>query len=142
MGKRLQTYRTDAIEVTFDPNRCIHFAACVRGLPAVFDSRVVPWVRPEAADAATIAEVVARCPTGALHASRLDSAEPAENAPPGLTVTATRNGPLFVRGDVEVELDDGTRVVRDVRVALCRCGKSGRQPLCDGTHRTAGFLAE
>lgn len=141
MAKRIQTYRTDAVEVTFDPNRCIHVAACIRGLPSVFDSRVVPWVRPEASDAATIADVVSRCPTGALHARRLDSTEPAEVVRPGLTVTAARNGPLYVRGDAQVELEDGTRVVHDVRVALCRCGKSARQPLCDGSHRQ-GFLAE
>ena len=142
MAKRIQTYRTDAIEVTFDPNRCIHVAACIRGSPAVFDSRVVPWVRPEAADPATIADVVSRCPTGALHARRLDTTEPAEAVAPGLTIRATRNGPLYLRGDVEVELEDGTHVVHDVRLALCRCGKSGRQPLCDGAHRTAGFIAD
>ena len=141
MARRLQTYRTEAIEVTFDPNRCIHVAACIRALPAVFDSRVVPWVRPEASDPATIADVVSRCPTGALHARRLDAAPPAEPPSPGLTVTAMRNGPLYLRGDVQVELEDGTPVVHDGRVALCRCGKSARQPLCDGAHRTSGFIA-
>ena len=42
VARRLQVYRTDAIEVTFDPNRCIHFAACVRTLPAVFDAKARP----------------------------------------------------------------------------------------------------
>lgn len=140
MPKRLQTYRNDAIEVTFDPNRCIHYAACIRALPAVFDSRVIPWVRLANADADRIADAVARCPTGALHARRLDGAR-GEPVPAEVTVTASRNGPLYVRGDVEVVLEDGSTVVRDGRIALCRCGKSSIQPLCDGTHKTVGFLA-
>ena len=37
--RRLQTYATDAITVTFDPTRCIHAAECIRTAPAVFDSR-------------------------------------------------------------------------------------------------------
>jgi len=57
-----------------------------------------------------------------------------------VTVTASRNGPLYVHGDVQVELEDGTKVVHDARVALCRCGKSALQPLCDGSHRKS-FVA-
>src|SRR5207253_9288847 len=52
----------------------------------------------------------------------------------------TRNGPLYVRGSVEVRAADGTLVARDVRVALCRCGASGNKPFCDNRHRVAGFV--
>jgi uncharacterized Fe-S cluster protein YjdI/uncharacterized protein YndB with AHSA1/START domain len=64
--KRLQSYETDAIVVTFDPNRCVHSGVCVRGLPAVFDVRRKRWVRPEAATAGEVVAQVARCPSGAL----------------------------------------------------------------------------
>ena len=64
--KRLQTYETPAITVTFDPNLCTHAAACVRGLPAVFDVSRKRWIRPDLADAAEVAAQVARCPSGAL----------------------------------------------------------------------------
>ncbi|MFL5575295.1 MAG: (4Fe-4S)-binding protein [Gemmatimonadaceae bacterium] len=140
MPKRLQLYGTDAIEVTFDPNRCIHSANCIRQLPEVFDSRARPWIRPAAADAARIADVVSHCPTGALHARRLDGALAEQPAVPA-TITPVRNGPLYVRGEVQVELEDGATVTRDLRIALCRCGKSGSQPFCDGTHREIGFVA-
>lgn len=46
------------------------------------------------------------------------------------------HGPLLVRGADIVVDDDGDEfeVTRPV-VALCVCGKSGRQPWCDGTHK-------
>ena len=66
MTKPLQTYESEEIAVTFDPNVCIHSGACVRGLPAVFDVSRKRWVRPELASAARVAEQVSRCPSGAL----------------------------------------------------------------------------
>jgi uncharacterized Fe-S cluster protein YjdI len=64
--KRLQTYETPEITVTFDPNVCIHSGVCVRGLPLVFDVKRKHWVRPELASAADVAAQVKRCPSGAL----------------------------------------------------------------------------
>ena len=65
MAKRLQSYESDDIVVTFDPNICIHSGDCVRGLPAVFDVRLKRWVRPENAPAERVADQVRRCPSGA-----------------------------------------------------------------------------
>ena len=64
--KRLQTYETDEIIVTFDPNLCIHSGVCVRGLPAVFDVKRKRWVRPDLATAEQVAAQIDRCPSGAL----------------------------------------------------------------------------
>jgi len=136
MGRRLQTYATPEITVTFDPGRCIHAAECVRGLPQVFDTSRPRWIRPERATAAEVAAVIARCPTGALHYTlTTGDAESID----GVTVRVTRNGPIYVRGTVRVEGEEGRVIAEDVRVALCRCGKSANQPFCDGTHRTTGF---
>ena len=77
MSKRLQTYETDDIVVTFDPNLCIHSGVCVRGLPLVFDVRRNRWVQPEHAPAADVAAQVARCPSGALQYRLTGDAEPA-----------------------------------------------------------------
>ena len=35
--------------------------------------------------------------------------------------------------------ESGALRLVDTRVALCRCGRSGNKPLCDGTHLTTGF---
>lgn len=66
MPKRLQTYATPEITVTFDPHVCVHSGVCVRGLGTVFDVRRRDWIRPGAAPAADVAAQIQRCPSGAL----------------------------------------------------------------------------
>lgn len=131
-------YADDRIGVTWEPALCIHTANCLRGLPKVFDSLRRPWIELEHASADEIAEVVQRCPTGALHFRRLDGgAQEEEPATP--TVQLRPNGPMFVRGRVRIEDPSGHLVREDTRVALCRCGGSKNKPFCDGTHRAIGF---
>lgn len=123
---------TDAT-VTYDATRCIHAAVCVRGLPAVFDPDRRPWIAPDAAPAQDVLAVVQGCPTGALHASRADGTT-VETAPPRATATAADGGPLYVHGDVTVRTADGEVLLRDTRIAFCRCGRSARKPFCDNSH--------
>lgn len=55
-------------------------------------------------------------------------------------VTACPDGPLIVRGDVEILGDDGEPLHNPRRtVALCRCGASAIKPWCDGTHKLTRF---
>lgn len=44
------------------------------------------------------------------------------------------HGPLWVRGGIPVESADGKQYTVRNRVTLCRCGKSGNKPFCDGRH--------
>ena len=46
-----KTYASTELDVSFDPDVCIHAAECVRGLPAVFDTHRRPWIAPDAASA-------------------------------------------------------------------------------------------
>lgn len=131
-------YRNGAIAVQWNAERCIHSARCIRAQPAVFDPKRRPWVLLDGADADAVADAVMRCPTGALHFTRLDGG-PAEPMPAETTVEPVRDGPLYVRGPVAITTEGGTVVRRDTRVALCRCGHSMRQPFCDNTHRAIGF---
>jgi len=66
MGKPLQTYESDAMLVTFDPNVCINSAVCLRSLPGVFDVSRQRWIRLEGAEAADVAATIRQCPSGAL----------------------------------------------------------------------------
>jgi uncharacterized Fe-S cluster protein YjdI len=66
MPKRLQTYETEAITVTFDPNICQHSGICVRGLHSVFDLNRPRWIRPETASPEEVRALIDRCPSGAL----------------------------------------------------------------------------
>lgn len=60
-----------------------------------------------------------------------------------VTVTAYPDGPLLVRGDIDLRASDGSAIPRTRRtVALCRCGLSTIKPFCDGTHKAAGFRTD
>ena len=47
-------------------------------------------------------------------------------------------GPFLVRGPIRLLSEDGQEIEIHRPVALCRCGRSRLQPLCDGTHAVAG----
>ncbi len=140
MPDKIHEYRGRAIVVRYDAVRCIHAAECVNRLPAVFDTSRRRWVEPDEAPANRVAEVILRCPTGALHFERLDGG-PAEALPERNTATLAANGPLYVRGNVEIKSGDGRVLLKDTRVALCRCGASKRRPLCDNSHMAIDFEA-
>ncbi len=138
MSEKPHVFESPAITVTWIRRRCIHVAECVRGLPAVFKPGSVPWVEPAQAAAARVADVVCRCPTGALHYERHDGGA-AEPVPVVNAVLPEPDGPLYLKGDVEVVAEDGRTVARDTRIALCRCGATKNRPFCDGSHWDAGF---
>ncbi|MHC4250062.1 MAG: CDGSH iron-sulfur domain-containing protein [Planctomycetota bacterium] len=125
------------IDVTFNMLRCTHVAECLRRLPGVFDTDRRPWIAPDAAPPDAVAETVMACPTGALHFERLDGG-PDEPTPETNTITVAEDGPLFLRGRIELLDSDGKPILSDTRLALCRCGGT-RRPYCDGSHRTSGF---
>jgi CDGSH-type Zn-finger protein len=69
-------------------------------------------------------------------------AEPPSAAGEGATITPYRDGPLIVRGDFRLVDQDGVEIDPGrSTIALCRCGKSGIKPFCDGTHKRTGFSA-
>ena len=49
------------------------------------------------------------------------------------------NGPIRVAGGVAITTTAGDAIDPGARVSLCRCGASGAQPICDGTHKVIGF---
>jgi CDGSH-type Zn-finger protein/uncharacterized Fe-S cluster protein YjdI len=140
MKRDVHEYEGRDITVSYDVARCTHARECVKGLPAVFDPDRRPWVDPDNASADELADVITRCPTGALHFERKDGGWE-EQTPDENVVVPVANGPLYVSGDIEVTDEDEQPLLSDTRIAFCRCGASGNKPLCDNSHLDAGFEA-
>ncbi len=138
LENRGKAFAAPGIVVYYNVSKCIDAAECVRGLPDVFKPGERPWIRVERARAESIAEVVRRCPTGALQ-YELENG-PTEQPDSQATVSPQPDGPLFVRGDIAIQIGDQT--IRTTRAALCRCGQSSNKPLCDGTHAKIGWRSD
>lgn len=89
------------------------------------------------------------CDGAHVAAGFVASGEPAAKDAPALElrngpvdVQPQPNGPLKIVGNLEVVSGTG-RTVNKVRQAFfCRCGQSKNKPYCDGSHKTAGFIAD
>jgi CDGSH-type Zn-finger protein/uncharacterized Fe-S cluster protein YjdI len=57
----------------------------------------------------------------------------------GLRIDPQVDGPLQVRGNLEITSGTGRVVARVTQARLCRCGGSNTKPFCDGTHAKIGF---
>lgn len=138
---RIFEFKGKMLTVRYDVKRCIHAKECVNGLPRVFDPKKRPWIQPDQADADELAAVIMRCPTGALHYSHTEI-ESAETTPDENTMQVCKDGPLYLRGALQLHHADGEILMQENRVALCRCGKSTNKPFCDNSHIDAGFSDE
>jgi CDGSH-type Zn-finger protein len=73
-----------------------------------------------------------------LHFIRHDGGNP-ETPPEHDSVTVMTGGPLYIRGLVRLRAADGSVIVEDTRMALCRCGQSHNKPFCDNSHLGVAF---
>jgi CDGSH-type Zn-finger protein/uncharacterized Fe-S cluster protein YjdI len=131
-------YSGRELDVRWEARLCIHVGECTRAQSEVFVSGRRPWGDPDLATADQVAEIVHRCPTGALSYVRKDGRAP-ELPPDTNTIVVSNNGPLYVHGDLRIvgapEDVPGLRT----RAALCRCGRSKRKPFCDNSHERSPF---
>jgi CDGSH-type Zn-finger protein/uncharacterized Fe-S cluster protein YjdI len=56
-----------------------------------------------------------------------------------LAIDPLTDGPLQVRGNMEIISGTGRVVARVESARLCRCGASNTKPFCDGSHARVGF---
>lgn len=77
--------------------------------------------------------------TGEPEASGKDA--PGDDPGARLEIIPCENGPVEVRGPLEITSGTGRRLHRGTRAFLCRCGASQNKPFCDGSHKSAGFEA-
>jgi hypothetical protein len=106
-----------------------------------------------------IIEVVRKCPTRALTYDWNDpskvSLKPGDgafNLPDEINtggkqekpveIRIMKNGPYVVEGQFKIIDSDGREMKKMKITSICRCGKSGCLPLCDGSHRIHGFFTD
>lgn len=132
-----RAYTGEGVTVYYDAHRCLHFAECIRGLPAVFDVDQRPWIQPDNAQGDQVAEVIRRCPSGALH-YELEHGPPEQPERP-TRVHRVKDGPLTLRGELVIDTAEGD--LTEVRAALCRCGRTLNQPFCDHQCQRTGWTS-
>jgi len=137
-GKSSFEYPGERATVSWDGKLCIHIGECGRATGELFVGGRKPWCQPDAATDDEVEDVVLRCPTGALSVRFADGTDP-EKPPAENTLNVAYNGPLFVRGDLQIDgAPDNVPGLR-FRAALCRCGHSKNKPYCDNSHEAAEF---
>ena len=89
------------------------------------------------------------CDNSHREASFIATGEPATIESPRLEtrdgtlhINPLADGPLLVRGNLEICSGTGRMVSRTENARFCRCGGSGNKPFCDGTHARIGFRSE
>lgn len=131
--ERAKSYGGEGIEVFDDRPICVHAGFCGNKVTNVWK------MAAETGDSRIRAEAMAmieRCPSGALtYTVDGDVIEP--DLP--VEVAVIPAGPLWVSGSVEITRSNGIPLEVRNRVTLCRCGQSASKPLCDGSHKDAGF---
>ena len=124
------------ISLTDDQTLCEHAGFCgtrFTNVWAMMEFTKDPEVRERAR------RMIANCPSGRLgFGPGYEDLEP-EFEP---SVATIKDGPLWVRGGIEVDSHDGETFQKLNRMTLCRCGRSENKPYCDGSHKDAGFQAD
>ncbi len=93
---------------------------------------------------ALVVREAAHCPSGRLVLREKATGQTVEpTLPPSIGVvedpTLGCSGPLWVRGGVRVESENGTPYELRNRLTLCRCGSSTNMPFCNGSHASVQF---
>ncbi len=135
--RKVESYEGKQITIEDDRGICSHAGYCTDLLANVWKSGEEPWIDPDGAPPKEIADVIRKCPSGALsyilegkqHDSFHDVAE----------IEVAPAGPFRVRGGPVLRDPSGDEPRSKEHYALCRCGASKNKPFCDGTHWYVNF---
>ena len=134
-------YSNGELTVVWKPKKCIHSEVCVHTLPEVYNPKEKPWITPENASTSALKAQIDKCPSGALTYYMNNKMEEKETTTNEATpITIFQNGPLKIKGNLEIQLASGEVVNKEGTTGFCRCGASENKPFCDGSHRKIEFI--
>lgn len=133
-------YTNGDLTVVWKPKKCIHSGICVAELPQVYDPKKKPWIEAENASIEELKAQIDKCPSAALTYYIKDENKETIKTETMVKMTINKNGPLLVKGDIELINADGSTEVKSEVTAFCRCGASDNKPFCDGRHNKIGFI--
>ena len=118
-------YTNGHITVVWQHELCIHSENCFHGLPRVFNPKQRPWVNIDGAEDEAIVAQVGQCPSGALSYFYNETGKPKE-----VQTQLNANAIIAAKEPAQVVLE------QNKKYAWCACGRSEKQPFCDGTHKS------
>jgi CDGSH-type Zn-finger protein len=130
---RLIEYAGEAVTVVYNPMVCSHAAECGKRAGDIFDTSKKPWVMPDNGSIEALRDAVSNCPSGALHLK-----DEGHMIADGAQITIEKNGPYRIR-HVSPPVEVNGEGMTAQKYVLCRCGKSGNKPFCDGSHSDVGW---
>lgn len=134
----VKKYRNNELTILWEPKKCIHSGVCFRTLPKVYDPRARPWIKPEGASVQELKAQIDTCPSGALSYT-IENEPITSESMTQTNVEIMKDGPIIIKGSLQLKNSDGTLENKENITALCRCGASDKKPYCDGHHKKIGF---
>lgn len=134
--ERAKTYDRTNLTVRDDRKICVHAGFC--GNEATNVWKMVGPADDDTVLRAQMISMIERCPSGAL-TFRLPGTDSDVEPELPQAIAVVDDGPLFVTGGIPVTRADEQPFETRNRMTLCRCGRSANKPLCDGSHKEAGF---
>ncbi len=127
------------ITVVDNPGICCHAGECVHGAREVFFSREgnKRISHPDNGDKEKIIQTIRKCPSGSL-AYKIDN-DVYDEYFSEEEIFIAKDGPLHIRGGVELDDESGKELISREHYTLCRCGASSNKPFCDGIHKQINF---
>jgi CDGSH-type Zn-finger protein len=123
-----------------DDHRCALAHFCYRrgsDVWALTENSDNPVLRQEAIQGAI------ECPSGRLEVYDKSGNRIEQDLSPRIEILQDRehgvSGPIFVKGYIQIESEDGFLQETRNRITLCRCGRSFIRPFCDAMHVAIEF---
>jgi len=138
--KIIKKYINGDLTIVWEPKKCIHAAICVSSLPKVYNPEEKPWIKAENANIEELKAQIDKCPSTALTYQINNEENNNKTEIMETKIEVMENGPLLVRGKLEVKNSNGEVESKDNITAFCRCGSSANKPYCDGAHKNIDFI--